>query len=58
MVNAGRLREHLLSDKRLHPFCPIDVLPPCDIDESVIQKTMKTCCHTAWANPKGKKIAT
>jgi hypothetical protein len=57
IVTAGRLRDHLLSDNRLHPFCQLDVLPPCDIHVSVIKKAMQTCCHTTWAkiNPKGKK---
>lgn len=39
-VTVPKLREHLRSDNRVHKLCSIDVLPPCDIEDSVIRKTM------------------
>ena len=47
-VTIPSLREHLRSNDRVHEYCPIDLVPPCDIEESVIRKTMETCCHTTW----------
>jgi hypothetical protein len=56
-VTVPKLREHLRSDNRVHKLCSIDVLPPCDIEDSVIRKTMEVCCHTTWAKTTavGKK---
>jgi hypothetical protein len=32
----------------VHEFCSIEALPQCDIEDSVIRRTMQTCCHVEW----------
>ena len=57
-VTVPKLRQHLQSTNRVHEYCQIDVLPPCDIEDSVISKTMEICCHTTWTKVTrvGKKM--
>lgn len=57
-VTVPTLRKHLQSTNRVHMYCQNGELPPCDIEDSVISKTMELCCHTTWTKVTrvGKKM--
>ena len=48
LVTVATMKRYLKYTTRVHSFCSIEALPQCDIEDSVIRRTMQTCCHVEW----------